>query len=79
MVGSHPADVSLYGMRGIATGVFEWTLTWAPGGGCYVRGDATAMPMGGAPCVRRLVRDPERPSPLVGFRLVIGPPPEQQK
>lgn len=77
-VDSHPGDASVYGMRGIASGVFEWTLTWAPGGGCFVRGDATAQPMGGAPCVRRLIRDPERPSPLVGFRLVIGPPPPQQ-
>jgi serine/threonine protein kinase/formylglycine-generating enzyme required for sulfatase activity len=77
-VDSHPGDVSLYGMRGIASGVFEWTLTWAPGGGCFVRGDCTVQPMGGAPCVRRLIRDPERPSPLVGFRLVIGPPPPQQ-
>lgn len=74
----NPDDLSIHGMRGIATGVFEWTVTWAPAGGCFLRGDATALPLGGAPCVRRMVREPGRPSPLVGFRLVDGPPPQSR-
>jgi formylglycine-generating enzyme required for sulfatase activity/serine/threonine protein kinase len=74
-VGGWSRDVSPYGMADIASGVFEWTLTRAEENRCYMRGHCSVVPMNGHPCAQRLIRDPRRPSPLVGFRLVIGPPP----
>ncbi|MEZ4470732.1 MAG: SUMF1/EgtB/PvdO family nonheme iron enzyme [bacterium] len=74
-VDAFPDDVSVHGVGAATSGVFEWTLTRADEGRCFVRGHCPVFPTGGAPCVQRLSRDPHRPSPLLGFRLVIGPPP----
>lgn len=74
-IGHWARDVSVYGMADIVGGVFEWTLTRSDEVRCFVRGHCPALPLVAPPCAQRLTRDPSHPSPLVGFRLVIGPPP----
>jgi eukaryotic-like serine/threonine-protein kinase len=72
-VGVVEGDVSPYGMKDIASGVFEWTLTAAQEdpGLCYLRGDCSAFALQGAACVRRLIWDPTQAGALIGFRMVM--------
>ncbi len=72
-VGTHPDDVSAYGVADCAGGVREWTGTSAPGrsrrfvvrGGSFMQGSAEGRPL----WVRELLYS-DAVSPDLGFRLV---------
>ena len=72
-VGAFAEDVSPYGVRDLASGVYEWTATAADGGGgeTIVRGGCAAAPIHGAPCTVVMAWRSDDVSPFVGFRLVL--------
>ena len=72
-VGTFPEDCSPYGMRDVASGALEWTTTPAFEGGSehIVRGGCSALAFSSPPCTTVTIQPRTRPSPFVGFRLVI--------
>jgi hypothetical protein len=70
---SGTADLSPYGIVGLASGGLEWTLTAArdQAGVCYVRGRGAQAGLHLSPCTARLPMNPHAVDPELGFRLVI--------
>ncbi|MFC2174089.1 formylglycine-generating enzyme family protein, partial [Acidobacteriota bacterium] len=72
-IDAFPADSSVYGVRGMAGNISEWTSTriQAPGGKmkCVVRGGHYQASPEGCSASYREWRDPAAPGDTVGFRL----------